>query len=130
MPARPVAFPVRRAGIRTWVVALGVFQMAQTESEWDAALREVARVTARGGLCLVATFGPGFGSTSDPPRLVAGTRFLYEGFRAGRACLLSAEALDLEFARVGFRPDVASETVTREADGHRRVTINALYRRG
>ena len=41
------------------VLALGVFQMAESLDEWARTLDETARVLAPGGQLLVATFAPG-----------------------------------------------------------------------
>lgn len=117
------------AGSFDLVVALGIYQQAQSEEEWGRALAETARVVRGGGRVLVANFAPGTGPRANPPALVAGTRFVYAGMRDGRACLLPADALDREFARAGFSPEVPSETVDRGNEESGRVTVNALYRK-
>ncbi len=111
------------------VVALGVYQQAQGEEEFRRALAETARVLAPGGRCLVANFAPGTGPRVNPPELVPGTSFVFDGFRYGHACLLPAELLDHEFARVGFVPAVPSRTVDRSQEDQGRITVNALYRK-
>ena len=111
------------------IVALGVFQQAQSVNEWHRSLAEAARVLSAGGRCLVANFGPGTGSVDRKPELIPGTKFVYSGMRYGNACLLTVAQLDEEFARVGLTPEVPSQQVEREADGQRRVTVNALYKK-
>lgn len=111
------------------VVALGVFQQAQSVSEWQRALREATRVLSPGGRCLVANFGPGTGAIGSDAERVEGTEFVFTGLRYGNACLLTVEQLDGEFARVGLSSEIASVQVVRENEGQRRVTVNALYRK-
>ena len=111
------------------VVALGIYQQAQDEAEWTRALAETARVLRGDGRVLVANFAPGTGPRADPPGLVTGTRFVYTGLADGRACLLTADELDGEFARIGLAPEVPTTTVDRSSEEHRRVTVNALYRK-
>lgn len=112
-----------------WVVALGIYQQAQSEREWDSALDETARVVKPGGLVLVANFGPGTGSRDNPPALMPGTRFLYTGFHFGNSCHLAADQLDAEFARRGFLTETESATVRKTTDTGARETVNALYRK-
>jgi SAM-dependent methyltransferase len=110
------------------VVALGIYQVAETEEEWRHALRETSRVLRIGGRCLVANFAPGTGSRATPPRRVPGSDFVYDGFRYGRSCLLTAADLDREFRRFGFSPEVRTESVDKGTPEHGRITVNALYR--
>jgi SAM-dependent methyltransferase len=111
------------------MVALGIFQVAQTDDEWERALAEAARVLRPGGRALVSNFAPGTGPLDTPPRKVEGTRLVYEGFRAGPTCLLTAAEVDAEFRRIGLIPEVPTETVERHTEDQRRVTVNALYRK-
>ncbi|NNE10357.1 MAG: class I SAM-dependent methyltransferase [Gemmatimonadetes bacterium] len=112
-----------------WILALGVYQQAQSEDEWNAALDETARVLKPEGLVLVANFGPGTGSRENPPALVPGSRFLYTGFHFGNSCHLTAKQLDDEFARRGFEVAEKTETVRKETETGARETVNALYRK-
>jgi SAM-dependent methyltransferase len=111
------------------MVALGIFQVARTDDEWQRALAEAARVLGSGGRALVSNFAPGTGPLATPTRKVEGTRFVYDGFRAGRTCLLTAAELDAEFRRIGLIPETPTETVERHTEDQRRVTVNALYRK-
>ena len=43
---------------------------------------------------------------------------------------MSAEALDTAMARRGLEPEEPSETVRVKTERGRRVTVNALYRKG
>jgi len=110
------------------IVALGIYQQAESEEEWTRCLVESARVLQKGGFCLVANFAPGTGPIDRPPEKLPGTRFLYP-FRSGTVCLLEAEELDQEFIRTGFELIEPSKCVEREENGSRRRTVNALYRR-
>lgn len=112
------------------VVALGIYQQAQSEDELRRSLAESARVLRPAGRCLVANFGPGTTSSSGPTRPVDGTAFVFDGFRYGRSCLLGPDQLDTEFAEAGLFPAVSSRQVERETEGGgRRVTVNALYQK-
>lgn len=110
-----------------WVLALGVLFLAKREEELDAAIGNIRRVLRLGGRVLVANFGPGFGPIDAPLERVGASDHIYSHPRLGRVCLLSAVDLDQRFGRFGFRPEIPTETVVREADGVRRVTINARY---
>lgn len=110
------------------VVALGVYQQAQSEEEWNRALHETARVLNVGGRCLVASFAPGTRLGGSAPRLVPGTRFVYSGFPFGNACLLESEQLDEELAGVGLVPERPTAVVVRATEAGRRRTVNGLYR--
>jgi SAM-dependent methyltransferase len=111
------------------VVALGVYHTARSRTEWEAALAETARVMRPGARLLVSHFTPEVDLTGEGVRSVAGEPGVYEGFPGGRVVLLDAGALDAAVARHHLRPEVPSETVRVEADGGRRVSVNALYRR-
>ncbi|MFN8547864.1 MAG: class I SAM-dependent methyltransferase [Candidatus Eisenbacteria bacterium] len=116
------------SGSFDWVIALGVYFLAKDEGEFEAAIAETRRVLRSGGHALVANFGPGFGPIDSPLEPVGGSAHLFMHPRLGRVCLLDAGELDLRFGRHGLVPEVPTETVVREADGTRRVTINGLYR--
>ena len=111
------------------IVALGIYQQAESEDSWARCLAESARVLKPGGFCLVANFAPGTGPVEAPPQKIEGTRFLYP-FRSGTVCLFEAAELDEEFKRAGFDIVEPSQTVDRVANDSRRRTVNALYRRG
>jgi ubiquinone/menaquinone biosynthesis C-methylase UbiE len=112
------------------VLALGILQQAVTMEEWNRTLDEIARVLAPGGQCLVANFAPGTGPVdAPPPRLLPGTKFLYENKRFGTWCLPDAGQLDAEFASRGLVPVTPTRTVERVVDEQRRRTVNALYRK-
>ncbi|NIP82724.1 MAG: hypothetical protein GWM90_27290 [Gemmatimonadetes bacterium] len=61
---------------------------------------------------------------------VRGEAGVWDGLPGGRAVLLTAEELDAAWAGRGVRPEVASETVRVELEEGRRVSVNALYRKG
>ena len=112
------------------VVALGIYHQAQDETEWARALDESVRVVQPEGLLLVANFAPGTGGLDAPLARVPGSEFVYEGMRGGHLCLRTLEGLDADFAARGCPPQVPSVVVERETDERRRITVNALYRRG
>jgi SAM-dependent methyltransferase len=111
------------------LVALGIFQQAQSEEEYFDALAEAARVLAPGGLCLVASFAPGTGTVDAPLEPVEGHTFLHHGLHVEHLCLRAPEDLDADFAAVGMTPVVPTKLVERVEGERRRVTANALYRR-
>jgi SAM-dependent methyltransferase len=118
------------AGTFDLVVALGVHHSASSRPEWDRAVDETARVLASGGLLLFNQFTPEVDLTGEGVRAVSGEPGVYEGFPAGRVVLMGAAELDSEWARRGLRPAVPSETVRVDLERGRRVSVNALYRKG
>ncbi len=111
------------------VVALGLYQNAESLEEWEGALDETARVLAPGGRVLVAHFTPEVDLTGEGTRPVPGQPHVYEGLPGGRAVLVDAAALDAAMARRGLEPEKPSETVRVETERGKRVTVNALYRK-
>jgi len=109
------------------VLALGIYHNAQSEGEFRTTLHETARVTTTGGLLLVANFSPGFAPEFQELKKIKNSEFVYEHSANGNMCLLTANELDAEMKAVGFYPLEKSETVTRESETGRRVTVNALY---
>ena len=112
------------------VVALGLYQNAESLTEWDAALDETVRVLAPGGRVLVAHFTPEVDLTGESTRPVPGQPHVFEGLPGGRAVLVDADTLDAAMAHRGLDPDEPIETVRVETERGRRVTVNALYRKG
>lgn len=112
------------------VISLGVLHSASTREEWDRAAAETARVLAPAGRLLFNQFTPEVDLTGEGVTPVPGESDVYDGFPAGRAVLMEAEALDAAWAERGLRPVVASETVRVELDEGRRVSVNALYEKG
>ncbi len=110
------------------VVALGVYQTAGSQAEWDRAIAETVRVLARGGRVLVASFTPASDPAGAGLRPVPGEAHVFEGFAAGPMYLLHADELDAAMARHGLEPAVPTETVTVATESGRRVTANGLYR--
>ena len=111
------------------VVALGLYQNAESLEEWRTALDETARVLASGGLLLVAHFTPEVDLTGEGTRPVPDQPGVYEGMPGGRAVLVDAPTLDAAMERRGLRPAERSDTVRVETERGRRVTVNALYRK-
>jgi len=96
------------------IVALGIFHMAESTAERDAAFAEAARVLGPRGRLLCAVFGPG--------TTLAGGRV--------PACPLGAEELDAALAVFGLRPLKETHTVVKEDESSRRVVANGLFSKG
>ncbi len=112
------------------VVALGVFQNAQSWGEWEDAVAEADRVLAAGGRMLVAHFSPETDITGEGlVRPVPGEHHLFEGLPGGRHVLLSLEELNEELARFALHPEVPTTTGKTVTDGGLRVSVNGLYRK-
>lgn len=110
------------------VVALGVYQLARDEDELRRALAETARVVRADGELLSSVFGPGTrfpGRTLTP---VDGHPYRHVDPAKDTICLLGADDLDRELARVGFTPTVPTETVVRVRNGGERVVANGHHR--
>ncbi len=112
------------------VVALGVHHSATSRREWERAADETARVLKPGGLLLFNQFTPEVDLTGEGVTPVPGEPDVYDGFPAGRTVLLDADVLDAAWEARGLEPEVPSETVRVELDPGRRVSVNALYRKG
>jgi len=111
------------------LVALGIYHAAGSREVWDRTLRESFRVAARGACILVSNFGPGHDPAGKGLTPVPGEPHVFEGFSAGRGYLLDAASLDAAMASHGFRTLAPTETVRRETEGGRRVTVNGLYQK-
>ncbi|HUO85546.1 MAG TPA: class I SAM-dependent methyltransferase [Thermoanaerobaculia bacterium] len=113
------------------VIALGVFQEAGSLEEWHRAVDESARVLRPDGRLLVAHFAPGTDLTGHHGAPIEGRQDLYEPSPGSRNVLLGQTRLDAAMREHGLMPVVPSETVNvGTGEGGRRVTVNALYRRG
>lgn len=111
------------------VVALGVFHNARNRDQWDRTLAETSRVLSAGGRLLLSNFSPRCNPDGKGMQPVEGEPDVYIGFGVERLFLLEAEGLDAEMSRYGLEPVEPSNTVTRETESGRRVTVNALYRK-
>lgn len=112
------------------IVALGIYHQAGSEEEWDRTLDESVRVLAPGGLLMVSVFAPETDLTGEGVEPVPDEPHVYEGLPGGRRVyLVRAGVLDREMARHGLEPAEDTETVHRETETGRRVTVNGLYRK-
>ncbi|MCA9835787.1 MAG: class I SAM-dependent methyltransferase [Trueperaceae bacterium] len=114
------------------VVALGVYQDAESFEIWQQAVTESARVLKRGGLCLVAQFAPDHQPHGKQARAVEGEPHVFVGASRDderRLTLLDASEMDKEFARVGLFPKTATEQVQRTTEKGFRSTVNGLYQK-
>lgn len=112
------------------VVALGIYHAAGSQEEWDRTLGESVRVLAPEGRLLVSVFAPQTDLTGEGVEPVPDQPHVYEGLPGGRrAYLVQAGVLDREMARHGLEPVEETETVHRDTETGRRVTVNGLYRK-
>lgn len=111
------------------VLALGAFQNATTDAEWERTLAETARVMAPAGLCLVANFAPDSRPHGQALERVPGEANVYQGFGGPhrRISLFTADALDATFARHGLTPAEPTQAVEVSTERGHRTTVNALY---
>lgn len=111
------------------LLALGIFQEAETYEEWTRTLAEAARVLAPGGLLLIANFAPGSRPRGEPLTPIPGERFVYRWADGKGASLLDPQDLDLEMAGHGLTPVVPTVAVDAPRRRGMNVTVNGLYRR-
>lgn len=112
------------------VVSLGLLHNAGSWARWSRGADESARVVRPGGRMLVAHFSPETDLTGEGVRPVEGEPHVFEGFPGGRATLLHPAELDAEMADRGLTPEVPTTTGTTVLEKGRRVSVNALYRKG
>lgn len=110
------------------VIALGLYQNATSQKEFEAALVETARVLMPNGQLLVASFSPRCSPNGTVLRKSPAEDHVYEGFAAGPMFLVEAEEMDSAMARFGLAPIVPTETVVVRTDPGQRVTVNGHYR--
>ena len=110
-------------------LALGVFQEAQSEAVWHAAVSEAARVLKTGAQLLVAHFSPDSDPTGKGLNLVAEEQHLYTGFPGHPRTLLYADEIDAWMARHGLEPLEPTESVRVTFEKGYRTTVNGLYRK-
>lgn len=109
------------------IVALGLYHCAESQSEWDRALSETARILKRAGKLLVSVFTPETDLTGRGTHPVPGEPDVYEGFDSGRVFLVDADRLDREVARHGLAPLEPTRTARPKVEVGRRVSANGLY---
>lgn len=112
------------------VLALGVFHTAATDSAWQAALAETARVLRAGGEGIVSQFGPDAAPRGERPQRVPGTQHVYTGFfDRGVLVLVDADELDAALGALGLVPLSPTTTVRVETELGYRTSVNGLFRR-
>ncbi len=114
------------------VVALGIYQQAQSVEEWHRAVAETARVLKSGGRLLVQHFAVGSRPWPDPPREVE--PFVFEATPPDgpprRFVLLDQATLDSWMARHGLLPEAPTRTTTRATEeGGFWHNLHGLYRK-
>lgn len=112
------------------IIALGVIQGAQTESEWHETVAGLARIMKPRAHILVAHFTPNTDLSGEGTRLVKGEKHLLESpERQRKMLLLELVELDAWMRQHGLAPVTESTSVyvSRE-DGHH-TTVNAHYQK-
>lgn len=111
------------------LLGLGIYHQADSETEWERAVAESARVLEADGLLLYASFHPETAPEGEPGRPVPGEPGMYSGFRTGKVYLIGPGELERRLATHGLEP-VSPTTVARVRTGNgERVTVNGLFRR-
>jgi SAM-dependent methyltransferase len=87
------------------VVAHGIWNLAESSSEFRAAVGEAGRIARPGAALFVFTFSRH--TLPDGARPVPGETFVYTQFSGRPQIFLTAEQLVAELARAGFDPDPA-----------------------
>ncbi|MDR5710105.1 MAG: class I SAM-dependent methyltransferase [Armatimonadota bacterium] len=102
----------------TVVVALGIYQQAESTEEWHRAVRETARVLREGGHLLVQHFALGSRPWKNPLQEVEPFVFETEGpdGEARRLVLLDETTLNAWMDRHGFSPEVPVRLATRPTE--------------
>jgi SAM-dependent methyltransferase len=88
------------------IVAHGIWNLARSAEQFRRAIREAARVSARGAALFVFTFSRTTLAPSVEP--VAGEPFVFTEFSGEPQCFLTEAQLVAELADAGFHADPAS----------------------
>jgi ubiquinone/menaquinone biosynthesis C-methylase UbiE len=94
--------PVRDRSVDL-VVAHGIWNLAQSATEFRRAVGEAARVVRPGAGLFVFTFSRNTFSPETQP--IAGEPFVFTQFSGRPQCFLTADQLRSELRRAGFEPD-------------------------
>ena len=87
------------------LVAHGIWNLARSDAEFRAAVREAARVARPGAGLFVFTFSRA--TLRDDARPVEGETFVFDEFSGEPQCFLTADQLTAELANASFVPDAA-----------------------
>lgn len=101
-----------------FIVAHGIWNLAQTTAQFRAAVREAARVVRPGGSLFVFTFSRSTLPDSDRPL----ERYVYTRFSGGPQIFLTVDELVEELAAAGFSVDPSIPIVE-----HNRRSQGAVY---
>ena len=101
-----------------FIVAHGIWNLAQTTAQFRAAVREAARVVRPGGSLFVFTFSRSTLPDSDRPL----ERYVYTRFSGGPQIFLTVDELVEELAAAGFSVDPSVPIVE-----HNRRSQGAVY---
>ena len=107
-------------GSMDFIVAHGIWNLAQTTAQFRAAVREAARVVRPGGWLFVFTFSRS--TLPDADRPLPGESYVYTRFSGGPQIFLTVDELVEELAAVGFSVDPSIPIVE-----HNRRPRGAVY---
>ncbi len=114
------------------VVALGVYQDAESFAIWLRALTESARVLKKDGICLVAQFAPDHQPHGKRAQALENEKHVFIGASrddARRLTLLDGKEMDTEFAKLKLLPITPTEHVRRATEQGFRSTVNGFYQK-
>jgi ubiquinone/menaquinone biosynthesis C-methylase UbiE len=103
-----------------FIVAHGIWNLAQTTAQFRAAVLEAARVARGGASLFVFTFSRSTLPDSDRP--LPGERYVFTRFSGGPQIFVTVEELVEELAAAGFSPDPSVPLVE-----HNRRAQGAVY---
>ena len=112
------------------VIALGLYHNAESQKMFRKAIQESARVLKAGGRILVANFAPGVSLEHLDLEKEKHSKHMWKDKTHGKLCLLTGDELDFEMKRIMLFPVTKTQTVVKQLERGKRVTVNALYKKG
>jgi SAM-dependent methyltransferase len=130
IPGSMENFDWAKSGFFDLIVALGIYHNATSMNMMKKAVSESARILKKDGRLLVANFAPG--TQLENFNLVKNESmdWLWTDKKKGILCLLTGDELDLLMNNTSLFPVSKTQTVIKQLENAKRVTVNALYKKG